>query len=230
MPTWFAVAAGPQPPRLELSRGPGAGRLALVTQQVVCSLSWNPDRRTLCPGLIPLLIIPRKRQAVLGNMALPFSEGRLRQSPWLCCGRVEMEPRYSDLECACALSPLSHPEVAWPTASCAFCDSEHLPLDPGPSLGDGRDAHSFMHVTTPWLFGGRDPVSLTPVCHPNLFLMPAGSVSSRSNSSVFSPSCRIRASVLQTHSLLWSAHKSKRPLPYLPLLTLLLSVLAFPSG
>ena len=78
MPTWFTVAAGPQPPRLELSRGPGAGlagRLALVTQQVVCSLSWNPDPRILCPGLFPLLIIPRKRQAVLGSVALPFSEG-----------------------------------------------------------------------------------------------------------------------------------------------------------
>ena len=85
-----------------------------------------------------------------------------------------MKPRYSDLECACALSPLSHPEVAWPTASCAFCGSEHLPLDPGPSRGNGRDAHSFVHVMTPWLFGpcvAHSRVSSEPIFNASWFCL-----------------------------------------------------------
>lgn len=80
-----------------------------VTQQVVYSQTWNPDPRTLHPGLFCLLTIPRKCQVVLGNIAPLLSEGRLRQSPWLHCGQAEMKPTPSDPECAHTLSPLGHP-------------------------------------------------------------------------------------------------------------------------
>lgn len=105
MPTWFTVAAGSQPPHLELSRGLGGKKLTRVIQQVVYSRTWNPDPRTLHLGLFCLLIIPRKCQVVLDDIAPPFSEGRLRQSPWLCCGQAETKPTASDPECARTLSP-----------------------------------------------------------------------------------------------------------------------------
>lgn len=82
----------------------------------------------------------------------------------------------------------------------------------------GKYIHFSLHVMAPLLFGGRDPVSLPRVIR--TYLTPAGFVSSCSNICVFSPGCRIRASVLQMYSLLWSVPKTKRLLPVpSPLLT-----------
>lgn len=58
-------------------------------------------------------------------------------------------------------------------------------LDPGPSLGSGRARPLLLPHDGP-LAIWRQGSCVTPVCHLNLFLTSAGSVSSRSNSSVFS--------------------------------------------
>lgn len=76
----FLGIAGSQLPGLQLSRGPGAGRLVQVTRQVGSSHS---DTLTLSLGLFAH-VIPRRHQAVLGIVTLPFGrEDTEAETAWL---------------------------------------------------------------------------------------------------------------------------------------------------
>lgn len=103
--------------------------------------------------------------------------------------------------------------------------AKHLPAGPGcpQTLGE----HGLLPRDSPWLFGGRDPVSVTSVCHRNLFLTPAGAGSSHNNRSAFS-TLQNESPRSPKPSLLWSVHQTQRPLLSLSLKTVL--VLAFAPG
>lgn len=89
----------------------------------------------------------------------------------------------------CRILTVSHPTTS-PGRSPCCSDLEQLLVGQAFAAGPGCPRALGEHVLPPrdgpWLFGGRDPVSVTPVCHLNLFLTPAGSGSSHSNRSAFS--------------------------------------------
>ena len=151
---------------------------------MVYSQTWNPDPRTLHPGLFCLLTTPRKCQVVLGNIAPLFSEGRLRQSPWLCCGQAETKPTPSDPECT--LSPpqgnVAHCSQRLFTLMLrsgeAFSGLEHLPLDPEPSLSSDGRARPFLPTRdgplAVWRQGfcvAHSPVSSRPIFNASQFCL-----------------------------------------------------------
>ena len=198
----FLRTAGPQLPGFQLSRGPeGVSKsysrwVPALRPSVQALLSCNPRETPGSTRYCALLFDRGAAEAETGSMASMWQSGGQAHTI-LICNEVLPRPDYEPPQVNVAnprLPEAAHSPVV-PCRSFWWTRASYLLLDPGRPLALGE------HVLLPrdGIFAiWRQGSCVTHSCvSSELFLMPAGFVSSRSNSSMSSPHRRMRAPVLQ---------------------------------